>query len=338
MPTIYEIAKAAGVSPGTVSKALNKSGRINEKTRERIEKIADDMGYVPNIVAQSLKTNQSYVVGIVFPEGVGIGLEHMFFSKLLEAFRHQMADYGYDTIFINKKFGGRKIGYLEHCKLRQVDGLFVITVEPDDPEMDELLKSDIKCVTTEFTSPSTPYVMSDNIKGASLAVEYLVKMGHERIAHIAGDLSTHSAGERQVGFQEGMAHAGLSVDDSTTLEIGWRDNVEAGKMIKAFMNGFKDSERPTALFVDSDMLAILVIKVLSEMGLSVPDDISVVGFDDIRVSKMMNPELTTIRQDTDEIAKRIVDTLYAQIKNDYDGKEVPRVPVKLIERETVKKI
>lgn len=338
MPNIYEIAKAAGVSPGTVSKALNNSGRINENTRNRIKKIADDMGYIPNIVARSLKTNQSYVVGIVFPENVGIGLEHMFFSKLLEAFRHQMAEYGYDTIFINKKLGGRNIGYLEHCRLRQVDGLLIITIEQSDPDMDDLLNSHMKCVTTEMAMETIPYVMSDNVSGGRLAVEHFVKNGHSRIAHIAGDLSTISSGERQIGYQMGLEEAGLKFDERLVLELGWLDNQKAFDKIKDYMTVFTLEERPTALFVDSDMMAILVIKVLASMNILVPNDISVIGFDDIRLSKMMNPELTTIRQNTDELARRIVKVLYSQIQNEYDGEPIERVPVSLIERQTVKEI
>jgi len=338
MPTIYEIAKAAGVAPGTVSKALNRTGRVNEETRKRIEKIAEDMSYVPNVAARGLKSNQSFMIGIVFPENAGIGLKHMFFSELLESFRHEMAEYGYDTIFINKRLDGKDIGYLEHCKMRKVDGLLIITIDPNDSEMDQLLDSKIPSVSTEMALASIPYVMSDNIEGGRLAAEYLMKMGHTQVGHLAGVLNTVAGLERLDGFRKGLEKAGLSLKDQYIESLGWTYNESIEETIKNYINRFKLEERPTALFVASDLMAVHTINILAKMGISVPEDISIIGFDDIQIAKIINPGLTTIHQDIPGIAKGIVDILYQLIKKEEVDQLCKKIPVTLVERGSVKKL
>lgn len=335
MPTIYEIAEKAGVAPGTVSKVFNNYKQINEKTREKVLAVAKEMGYVPNIAASSIKTNQSYLIGVIFPENVGIGLNHQFFSAILESFRNRMGEHGYDTIFINNKLGNNTIGYLDHCKYRNVDGAFIITALEDDLDVKKLLNSHIKCVTTDMVIDQIPYVLSDNHEGAKLAVDYLYDQGHRKIGHIAGPLSTMPGGERFEGYLEALEALGISFDPMWMAESEWFTYEAAHEATLKYIEQFDADSMPTALFVSSDLMALAVIDALSTKKIKVPDDMSIVGFDDIEIAKYATPKLTTVHQNTKVIGETVADTLYRSILDESQHIMVPRVPVSLIIRESV---
>lgn len=336
MPTIYEIAKQAGVSPGTVSKVFNNYKRINQETREKVFRVAKEMGYRPNPTAASLKTRQSYIVGVIFSEDVGIGIDHPFFSKILEHFRHFMGEKGYDTVFINKSLGGSEIGYLEHCRHRNVDGALVITASPGDNDMIALFNSDIKCITTDMVVESVPFVMSDNIEGARMAVHYLYQLGHRKIGHIAGDLSTISAGERHLGYEKGLQEIGIPFEEKLVIESGWLNPEQAYDATLRYIDRFTTAEMPTALFVSSDIMAVMAMNALNSRGIRVPEDVSIIGFDDVDVCKLVRPRLTTVKQDKKQIAKSIADTLYNCIQGSEINEMVKRIPVEIVIRESVK--
>ena len=336
MPTIYEIAEKAGVAPGTVSKVFNNYKQINEKTREKVLAVAKEMGYVPNIAATSIKTNQSYLIGVIFPENVGIGLNHQFFSAILESFRNRMGEHGYDTIFINNKLGNNTIGYLDHCKYRNVDGAFIITALEDDLDVKKLLSSHIKCVTTDMVIDQIPYVLSDNLEGAKLAVNYLYEQGHRKIGHIAGPLSTMPGGERFEGYLQALDAHGISFDPKWMAESEWFTYEAAHAATLKYIDQFDTDSMPTALFVSSDLMALAVIDALSTKKLKVPDDVSIIGFDDIEIAKYATPKLTTIHQNTKQIGETVADTLYRSILDESHHIMVPRVPVSLVIRDSVK--
>lgn len=338
MPTIYEIAQRAGVSAATVSKALNNYPRVNEKTREKVLEVALEMGYVPNVMAQSLRTKQSFLVGVIFSENVGIGLDHQFFSKVLEAFRHRIGSHGYDTIFITNSHDGKEISYLENCKYRKVDGAFIITTLEDDINMVKLIESKIKCVTTDMIIGSVPFVISDNEEGGRMAVHYLYERGHRKIGHIAGPLHTISAGERFKGYETGLAEVGLTFEENLMIQSERYDANIAYDITSEYLERFEAGDWPTALFVSSDLMALAVMKALKSKGIRVPEDISVIGYDDIEVASLVSPALTTIRQDTLAIGNMVADTLYRLITGESVASELPRIPVALVERETVRRL
>lgn len=338
MPTIYDIAKAAGVSPATVSKVFNNYKDVSQKTKDKVMGIVKEMGYVPNLTAQSLKTNKSYLVGVMFSEDLGIGLEHQYFSVVLESFRKTIGAHGFDTVFINKMLGNNEIGYVEHCKYRNVDGIFIITALPDDIDVKKLIKSKIKCVTTDIRYKDTPLIASDNVDGSVQAVRYLYNMGHRRIAHFSGPRNTRAGRERFEGYLEGMKAVGLQYDEAYLGEVSWYDNQETYELTKNFMKRFSRENRPTAIYVGADIMAIGALQALDSLGLRVPQDISIIGFDDIEMAKHVSPALTTIRQDKELIGKRVADKLKKMMDNKKVDCYLPRIPVSLIERASVMKV
>ncbi|MBE0450754.1 MAG: LacI family DNA-binding transcriptional regulator [Clostridia bacterium] len=338
MPTIYDIAKAVGTSAATVSKALNNYKDVSPKTKEKVLAMAKEMGYIPNLTARSLKTNRSYLVGVVFSEDMGIGLEHQFFSVVLENFRQHIGKYGYDTVFINNTLGTNKIGYLDHCKYRHVDGVFIITTHPGDVDVNKLVKSKIKCVTTDIVLENTPSIISENREGSILAIKHFYENGHRRIGHIGGQQNSIAGAERYEGYKQGLEELGLEYNEEYFIESsGFQYDVTYDIALE-YLERFSKETIPTAIYVASDLMAIATIRALENKGYGVPEDVSIIGFDDISLAEYSRPALTTIRQKKDLIGIMVADTLVKSIESGALPKGIIRMPVELVVRDTVKNI
>jgi DNA-binding LacI/PurR family transcriptional regulator len=327
---IRDIARLAGVSTATVSKVLNNYTEVSDATKARILKIVEEVGYIPNSSARALSTKRTWLIGIVYSEHLHIGLEHNYFSGVLEAFKSEVESLGYDVVFIS----GKDIGYLKRCQVRNVDGVFVVTADLLDTGLTELFDSKIKCVTTDVPYKSIPLVYSDNRQGSVLAVQHLAKLGHRRIAHIAGPLTSIAGQERLDGFREGMLEAGIEIDESLIIEAIEYDSNSGYVCMKKLLELPKP---PTAVYVACDLSALGVMHAINEHGLSVGEDISIVGFDDIELAAHTHPALTTIKQNRKTIGKTLAQILHKSI-NKEKVEERTIIETKLIERESTKPI
>lgn len=331
MTTIYDIAKRTYYSPTTVSKAFNNYSDVREKTRQEIFRVAQEMGYLPNSHARTLTTKKSWTIGVLFVENTGFGIRHPFFSAVIESFKKVAVDKGYALMFISKDVGGKQSGYLENCRIRGVDGVVVFLSDYEDPYFRELLESDIPTVILDFETTQSHTVCSDNTDGAQLAIEYLVSLGHRKIAHISGGMNTFPGKTRELGYKNAMKQQGLEVPESYVVNGAFYSR-ESG--YQAMLELLKLPDRPTAVFASGDMLALGAIMAVKDSGLSVPLDISVVGYDDIDLAEYVTPALTTIRQDTELLGSRAADILLASIEGKQLDKEAVLVPVEVIERES----
>jgi LacI family transcriptional regulator len=338
MVKISDIAREANVSITTVSRALNNYADINERTKERVLKIACELGYFPNANAKGLKTNNNWLVGILFTESLNVGLEHPLFAGVIESFKSTIGNYGYDTIFITSKIGGRKMGYLQHCRHRNVNGVFVCTYAGWDSNLKELLESDIKCVTTDVEyNQNVPIILSDNVDGTKQAYEYLYKLGHRRIACLAGNQNTLSGRERLRGYKLSIEEHRENYRPEYVIYTFDYDFNSGYKAMEQLFENCTEDDMPSAVIAVSDTVAIGAISFLESRGIRVPEDISIIGFDDIELVKYYTPRLTTIRQDRAKIGEVIAETLVAYI----NGMEVPArtlIPVSLVERDTCRPI
>ncbi|MDD6369633.1 LacI family DNA-binding transcriptional regulator, partial [Galactobacillus timonensis] len=208
MKTIKDIARAAGVSTSTVSKALNGYGDVGAQTAEKIRKIAQEMNYLPDAAARVLKTNRSYNIGIVFEDGTESGLTHEYFSHILNSAKNELENHGYDITFIGGKVGGNS--FLSHCRYRKVDGVLIASVDFHNPQVVELVNSEIPTITIDYQFDSHSCVMSDNVQGAYDLVKYLVSMGHRRIAFIHGERTSVTI-KRLSGFNKAAREFGLNI-------------------------------------------------------------------------------------------------------------------------------
>ncbi|MBO1265928.1 LacI family DNA-binding transcriptional regulator [Proteiniclasticum sp. SCR006] len=336
MVTIYDIAKKAGCSSSTVSKALNNSSTISKKRKEEIIAIAKLMGYVPNSNARQLATKNSWSIGILFSEDLNIGLEHHFFGGVLEAFKTYVEDLGYEVTFVSKKVGHQSLSYLEWCKYKNVDGVFIVTVDVDDVNLKELTESGIPIVTVDNGVLNVPTIISDNYQGTRMVLNYLRLKGAKNIAHIAGPMRSFAAQERIDAYRDVLTKAGVEIDEKLIIEANNYDFNSGKNALYQLVSQYGGV--PDAIYAASDDIALGAIRALKELGYKVPEDVCVVGFDNIELTKYTSPALTTIAQDKVKIGREAAKHLIALINHEIESTPgiVKRVPVELVIRESTK--
>ena len=309
MVSMKDISLQCDVSIATVSKALNGREDISEETRERICRVAKEMGYLPNSSARALKTNRTYNLGVLFADEANSGLTHSYFSPVLDSFRRGAEDGGYDITFISHHAGKEEMSYYEHSRYRGVDGVVIACVDFNDPAVIELVNGDIPVVTIDYAFNNRTSVLSDNVSGIKEIVNYIVEHGHEKIAYIHG--ADSSVTRNRVGcFYRTLSELGIGVPDEYVREGVYHDPKSSMTITKELL---ALDNRPTCIIYPDDFSCIGGINVIESEGLSIPDDISVVGYDGQRIAKVMEPKITTYKQDTAELgriaAKKLIEAI-----------------------------
>ncbi|MDO4521691.1 MAG: LacI family DNA-binding transcriptional regulator [Eubacteriales bacterium] len=301
MVSLKDISLKCGVSVATVSKALNDQSDISEETKKMVKRIADEMGYFPNASARALRTRRTNCIGVLFVDEAGSGLTHDFFAHVLDAFKVTTEAGGYDMLFINKnnRIGSRPISYLEHCRYRGVDGVVMACIDFRDKEVTRLLESEIPVVTIDHVFDNHMAVISDNVRGMRDLVQFVYDMGHRRMAYIHGADSSVTK-SRLCSFYRTLEDLKVQIPDSYIREGNYRDTVTAARLTKELL---ELEIPPTCIFYPDDFAAIGGIGMIRSMGLSIPEDISVVGYDGTGLAGVMMPELTTLEQDTGKIGE-----------------------------------
>lgn len=310
MVSMKDIAAACGVSVATVSKALNDHSDIGIETKQHIKEVAKNMGYSPNSLARALKTNRTYNIGVLFVDEAQSGLTHDYFSQVLDSFKRTVEEKGYDITFINNK-GRSHLSYLEHCRYRGFDGVMIACVDFYDPQVIELVRSNLPLVTIDHVFNNRISVMSDNVGGMQQLVEYVYAMGHRKVAYIHGADSAVTR-ERLASFYHTAERLGLDVPDEYIKEAPYRDSVGTGERTKELL-ALKNP--PTCILYPDDFACLGGLNAIAEMGLRVPEDISVVGYDGIRISRHLSPKLTTLKQDTKSIGGKAGEKLISLIEH-----------------------
>ncbi len=323
MVTIKDISKVSGYSVTTVSKALNNYPDIAKRTKERIIGLCEEMGYVPNSSARSLKTAHSYTIGVVFEENTNQGLQHPVFSRILESFKTKVEKEGFDILFLARSMGNQNGSYLQHSIRKQVEGILVLCADFNTPEMEELYHSELPVVMIDFNFNKVTTIISDNETGVNQAIDHLVELGHEKIAHIHGELDSYIGGQRKELYEKRMAYHGLDSREEYLANGTYFSKAEGYTAMQKLM---RLEDPPTAIFCASDLLAIGAIEAIKDAGMSVPEDFSLVGFDGIDLGQLITPRLTTILQDTQAMGKFAADNLLTYIDNkervDQSGKTI----------------
>ncbi|MED4164003.1 LacI family DNA-binding transcriptional regulator [Halalkalibacterium halodurans] len=335
MATIYDIAKKTGYSITTVSKVLNNYTDVSDKARKKVMDAVTEMGYFPSSSARMLTTKKSWTIGVVFVEKAGVGMEHPFFSSVIENFKKNVERFGYDLLFASNQIGNEAKTYLEHFRYRGVDGIVVVCSLLNDPEVEKLMKADIPSVVIDLDSKGSSAVYSDNEYGSELAVDYLVSLGHRSIAHISGDQGLFVGVQRLKGFKDAIQKLNLSISDEFIVDGGFFTYEGGQRAMEALL---RNRVRPTAVYAAGDLMALGAIDTIRKHGLSVPEDFSIVGFDDIQMIRYTAPALTTIRQNTDLIGKTAANLLLDQINENEKQSLSVKIPVTLIERDSCRKI
>jgi len=335
MVKIKDVAEQCGVAYSTVSKALNGGKDVSTATRERIIKVAKSMGYVPNTHARALKTNRTYNLGLLFADKTGVGLAHEYFSGIINSIKLEADKHGYDITFASNNVGLAQMDYLEHAKYRNFDGIIIVASDCTNPELVKLLESDIPVVIIDQQYPNKTTIMSSNVQSMEDMVEYVHSQGHSKLAIIHGEDTTVTR-NRLAGFYIACENNGIHIPDSNIKEAVYHDAHMTFHKTKELL-ALKD--RPTCIFFQDDYSYIGGMNAILSENLKIPDDISVVGFDGINLSQIVNPKLTTYRQDQFEIGRVACDKLIASIEKPHQFfPEQIMIPGKLIIGDSVKKL
>ena len=304
---LTDVAELAGVSPTTVSRVINKKGYLSQKTIDKVHAAMQELNYKPNNLARGLQGKSAKLVGLIFPN-----ISNVFYAELIERLEDELFKQGYKTIICNKD-------YLEMLAANQCDG---IISSSHNLGIEDYEKVEAPIVAFDRNlAPKIPIVSSDNFEGGKLAARALVKAGCQRIVMITGyDNSDSPTGLRQLGFNYELDKKGIICPVPNDLSL-MRRELEIKSIISR--------EKPDGIFVSDDLTAILVMKVVRQLELSIPDDLKIIGYDGTAFIRHFYPELATIQQPLDEIAKLCVEILLKKIK----GKTVNRdyvLPVNLI--------
>lgn len=301
MVSMKDISVACSVSVATVSKALNGHKDIGEETKEMVKRTAKEMGYFPNSSARALKTNRSLNIGVLFIDEARSGLTHDYFGNVLESFKVTVEQQGYDITFISgSKQRKDKMSYLEHCRYRGFDGVIIACIDYDNPEVIELIQSDLPVVTIDHIFNGRPGIMSDNIKGMRDLFTYVYQCGHRKIAYIHGETNNYVTTTRLTTFYRTAENFGLDIPDEYIRVSAYRDIWTTAEMTIQLL---ELPDPPTCILLPDDFACLGSINAIKAKGLKIPRDISIAGYDGIKSTKYLEPQLTTISQDTTKIGQ-----------------------------------
>lgn len=321
--TSSDVARHANVSQSAVSRAFTAGASVAPATRARIMQAASDLGYRPNALARAMISGRSKLIALVTPH-----FDNYFYAPAMQRLSREIQERGYtNLLFMSDNNDTEDI--VQRILQYQVDGIIVSGVSLSSSQADLCAKTGIPVVLFNRYSISLPAscVVSDNRKGGKLVAEYLVKGGHERIAYIAGEENSSTNRDRETGFTEELKKHNVTLFDREVGSFTHDGAVEAARKL------FTGDSIPDAVFVASDQMAFAVMDVLRcELDLSIPEQVSVVGFDDTAPSAWGAYNLTTVAQSLDKMMGLTVDTLLQQIEAESLQPQSIVVPVKLTER------
>jgi LacI family transcriptional regulator len=323
--TIRDVAERAGVSVATVSKVINDRYGVAADTHAKVRAVIAELGYEASIVAQSLRNHRTNVIGILVAD------IEPFSAELLKGAAKAMAGTGFELVVYSA--GGRaedRVGweqrYLSRLSGTLIDGAMLVT----PTVVDVRYGAPVVAVDPHAGSSSLPTVDSDNLRGAALAVEHLLALGHRRIAMVTGRPDLESSALRERGYREALAAAGVPVDEAL-LQVG---AYQAAASTQAARRLLDAPEPPTAIFAANDTSAIATIAVAQELGLRVPEDLSVVGFDNLPESVLSSPQLTTVEQRIHEMGARAMEMLVRLIRGEAIERPHVTLDTRLVVRQT----
>lgn len=323
--TAYDVARAAGVSQPTVSRVFSRSASVDPAKEERVRAVARELGYIPNLVARSLNSGNSFRIGVVLAY-----LKNGFFGEALQDLSKALNKQGYSvTVYFAGNSADEVDAIIDDLLADQVDGIVLASISLSNALVSRVRKSGIPCVLFNRgqADPDVSMVTASNFEGGRQATEFLINAGHRRIAHLAGWRKALNGVDRRNGFLAAMKAAGL--DPFACVDCHFRRNVAMSETRKLF----EGPEVPDAIFVANDHMAFGVLEVLrEELGLRVPEDVSVIGYDDAPMAAWKTFDLTTVRQPLPKMIEATAKMLLTEITNPQHAPEQVEIPGELIIR------
>lgn len=325
---IKDIAREAGVSTATVSHVINKTKYVSDPTRERVEKAIKKFDYHPNAHAQSLALGRSKIIGLLVSD-----ISNPFFPELIKSIEAAVIAAGYNLFLLNTNYEtDRTVEYVQRLMQMKVAGILLMIAEFDDALIAEAKKKKTSFVFQDlgFVGERVSNIILDYAVGIDEAVQHLVSLGHTNIVHIAGSNEIHSARVRRQAFVESMKRHLPKTKSPRIYEGDFR--FEGGRL--AASRVLADKDMPTAVVVANDLMALGAMQEFKSAGLHIPQDISIVGFDDISFASLSEPALTTVCSPRIEMGRRAFEALLLSVDKPHQlGVEIT-VPTYLIKRDS----
>ncbi|WP_053349185.1 substrate-binding domain-containing protein [Vibrio alginolyticus] len=331
MATMKDIAKLAGVSTSTVSHVINKTRFVSEEISERVNNAAKELNYyAPSALARSLKVNRTKTIGMLVTTST-----NPFFGEVVKGVERSCYQKGYSLILCNTEGDNERMRQSINTLLqKRVDGLILMCSSLEGERIDVFERyPDIPVVVMDwgpmlFTSDK---IQDNSLRGGYLAAKYLIDCGHTEIGCITGPLIKHQAQMRYEGYKRAMNEAGLEFNANWIIESDFE--CEGG--YQAFKKMAQRGALPSSIFVSNDMMAMGVINAANELDIKVPDDLSIIGYDDIHIAKFMSPSLTTIHQPKYRLGQAAVETLVRKLDDKSNDAQVVQLEPTLVVRNSV---
>ena len=316
---IKQIAKMADVSYSTVSRVLNNKTYVNEKTRKKVLDVIKESGYQPNAIAQSLKNGSSKTICLIIPS-----ISNGIFGPICEGVSDVAREYGYTVVLCNTNEDiEREKEFIEKMKTRWVDGFVIASSHGKQDNIDNLISEKIPlALITRYNKKNvgkTDIVSIDNYKGGYEGTMYLIKHGYKKIAFAAGDRNLFFYEERLRGYKDALRDSGIKINDKLIMQ---RDD-ESNDFYQLTIELMKKN-KADAFFASSDPKAFTIVRALHDLNISIPNDISVLGFDDIEMCSMLEPTLSTVAQPLYEFGRTAAKSVIKQIEYKISNGELPK--------------
>ena len=323
MATIKDVAKKANVSVATVSRVINNTGYVNHETRKIVEVAIEELGYVPNELARSLFRKRSNIIGLIVPH-----ISTYFFAELIESLEESIMQHGYKLMIFNSKDDIEiEKKYINVFSQYNIDGLILVA---NTQSAKSYMNLKIPMITIDhIIDNSIPSITCDNVQGGELAARKLIQSGAKKILHFRGPSVLITVVDRARGFYQVMDEHNIDV---SSFDLDFR-TPDLGD-IEMFIKKHPDVD---GIFCSSDIIAMYAISVLTRLGYKVPTDVQVIGYDNIQLSSVLIPTLTTISQPIEDLGRRTITTLLQLIDKVELDELHQLIPVTLIERDSTKK-
>jgi LacI family transcriptional regulator len=331
MTTIREVAEKAGVSPTTVSHVVNHTRYVSDEVRNRVELAMSELNYRPNALARSLRRGETLTFGLVLPDSA-----NPFFAEIGRAIESSAFEYGYSVILCNTENDiDKERLYTEVLENKQVDGLIFVASGEDREAISEIANKGLPLVVVDrdMGSLELDTVTTDNFQGGLIATQHLLSLGHRLIGCITGPSNITPSADRVTGYRLALQQAGLLVDESLLV----RGDFHPASGYQGALHLLQRHPRPTAIFACNDMMAIGAIRAASQLGLRVPGDVSIIGFDEIELGSYTNPPLTSVSQPKQEIGQLTVNLLLDRIQDPSIPPRREVLPARLVIRESTQR-
>lgn len=329
--TIYDIAKKANVSISTVSRVFNGNELVSKKTRKKVQKVIEEMNYIPNAIARSLVCQTSKTIGLIVSD-----ISNPFFTDVIDGIDSILSSEGFTAFMCDTRYSPEKENkYICQMLEKRVDGIIIFSAYASDTNLITKTKNIIPLVSVQSTFSEADCINTTDDKGAFEAVDYLIKLGHSKIAFLVYEYNNSTISDRMKGYLKAHKENRLTVNNEYIITSKFTSN-GGYYMTKELL---EKCPEVTAIFAYNDVIALGAYMAINEKGMKIPDDISIVGYDDIEVASLTMPKLTTVSQPFYDIGKNAAELLLKRIKE--NRKSTPQtilLPTKLVIRDSARKI